>query len=388
MNEDRTHNFPRTTYAHFGKRGVANIAFFDATPVWSGGANRILFLAKELSRSGSKILIICLPGSKLSEESKKNELEVINIKPYSDIGLFSFFRVLSALKKYKIDIVDINSPKFYWIGVYAAKILGIKVILTRNVPYRKKGLKRFLNKIFLYSHCNTVISLSNRIKTELENDYKIKNVVLIYDGLFSEVKKITNDEILDIRKQYGIRENDIVFSMIGRIEENKGQIICVDAISDVCKIYKNIKLLIVGFGDANYTAKLKARIEEKKLDNIVILTGFVDNISKIFNVIDVLIQPSLYENIPITVLEACGLEKPVVGSNVGGIPEIIKNGINGYLFSAGDSRSLYESIIKLLKSNRKSMGKNGFEIVKEKFSKEKMLENYQKLLNDILKGMN
>lgn len=361
-----------------------NIAFFDATPVWSGGANRVLFLAKEFSRSRNKILIICLPRSKLSEESKKNGLEVVNIKPFSDIGLFSFFRVVGTLKKYKIDIVDINSPKFYWLGVYAAKILGIKVILTRNVPYRKKGIKKFFNRFFLYSQCNAIISISKKILTDLKEDYNLKNVILIYDGLFNEVKKITSDEILDIRKQYGIRENDVVFGVVGRIEENKGQIVCVDAISDVCKVYKNIKLLIVGSGDANYTAKLKVRIQEKKLDSAVILTGFVDDISKIFNVIDALIQPSIYEGLSVTILEAFSYKKPVIASNVGGIPEVIEDSTNGYLVISGDSISLAEGIMKLLKSDYKSMGERGFEIVTKKFSKEKIFESYQKLVNDIL----
>lgn len=361
-----------------------NIAFFDATPKWSGGANRVLFLAKGLKSSSHEPLIVCLPGSVLSERAKLLRINVVKIKPLSDLGLISFFRILHTLKKYRIDIIDINSPKFYWLALYAAKIIGTKVILTRNVPYRKRGIKKLLNGLFLYKQCDMVISLSDKVRAELENDFGIKNIRVIYDGLLNEPKPIVKNESLTIRQRFGFLPNDIVFATIGRIEENKGQIFAVKAFERVTQQNRNIKLLIVGSGDESYEKKIEKFIREKNLSSNIVVAGFVDDISDIYAAMDILLQPSLYDNIPLTILEAYSYKKPVIASRVGGIPEIVEDGVTGYLTEPSNPQDLAEKIIKMINSNYKSMGQKGFEIIRRKFSKENMFDNYRKILNELM----
>lgn len=363
---------------------MVNIAFFDATPKWSGGANRILFLAKELTKAGNNVLIICLPKSNLSEEAKKVALEVVNIKPVVDLGLISFFKILNLLKKYKIEVVDINSPKFYWIGLYAAKTLGIKVILTRNVPYRKKGIKKFFNRLFLYNQCDLVITLCEYVKKLLERDFRLRNVKVNYDGFWNELKKLSLEEILQIKKKYNINQDEFVLATIGRVEESKGVSIAIDAVSQVKTEMPNIKLLVVGTGNVQYIQKLKEIVRRKNIEDSITFTGFVENTYEIYNIIDVLLHPSYFDSVPICILEAFGYSKPVIASNTGGIPEIVEDGKNGYLFSTGNAKSLAERIGQLLISDYMSLGLKGKETINRKFSKENMVRNYTKLLKELL----
>ena len=333
---------------------------------------------------GDRVLVVCLPGGVLSEKAKELGARVFNINPWSDIGFISFFKVLFILRKHSIEIVDINSPKFYWIGVYAAKILGMKTMITRNVPYRKKSIKRLLNRFFLYSRCDAVISLSEKIKSELVSDYNIDNITVIYDGVLGNLKKYSENEVASFKNQMGFPEDTILLGIIGRLEENKGHIFAVESFAKLQVFHKNARLMIVGAGDADYTTRVMRKIKELGLEKVVSIKGFVEDISEIYAVIDILIQPSIYDNIPFSIIEAFSYKKPVVASNVGGIPEVVENGINGYLVASGNSDGLADKIMTLINSDYKSFGENGFNTVNKKFSKERMLNNYINLTERVL----
>ncbi len=342
-----------------------NIAFFDATPKWSGGANRIFLLAKNLKSLGVGVLIICLPGSKLFERAKNCNIQVVGIRPLTDFDPISFVKVIFILVKYKIDAVDINSPKFYWIVLLAAKLLGKKIIITRNVPYRKKGIKKLINKMFLYSLCDHVISLSEKVKQELVEDFGINNVEVIYDGVVTNEKWYSLEKINALRKKWGINTNDIVFAVIGRIEKNKGHIVAIKAINEVKKLYPNIRLLIVGnVEEKSYFLKLKNLVEKYNLQDVVKFLGFVENMSEVYNIIDILLHHSVFDNIPQVILEAMCYKKPVVASRVGGIPEIVIDGVNGYLFEPSSINDMVEKIKKVLNSEFVKFGVEGCKIVK------------------------
>jgi len=151
------------------------------------------------------------------------------------------------------------------------------------------------------------------------------------------------------------------------------------------KKYRDIKLLVLGEGkDKN---KLEVQIRDFNLEKNIFLLGRKENVSDHLNASDVFVMPSLWEGLPLALLEAmiCGL--PVVATNVGGVPEVITDGKNGFLVEPKNSLILAKKIEYLLNlepERRKKMGLEGKKIVEEKFSLEKMVKNYENLYEESL----
>jgi glycosyltransferase involved in cell wall biosynthesis len=147
----------------------------------------------------------------------------------------------------------------------------------------------------------------------------------------------------------------------------------------------DIKLLILGEGEDE--CKLKKQITDLNLKNNVFLLGKKENIFDYLNVSNVFVLSSLWEGLPLSLLEAMACGLPVVATNVGGIPEVVKDGLSGFLVEPKNPTILAKKIEYLLNldiESRKKMGAEGRKIVESKFSLEKMVNNYENLYQDFL----
>lgn len=360
------------------------VVFFDATPSWSGGANRILFLARELRKSGGRPFVVCLPGGRLGELADGEGIETFRIKPFFDIDPLALARLFFYLRKIKAAVIDLNSPGFYWLGLIAGKLSGAKIILTRNVPYRKTGFKKLINKYLLYRRCDRVLSLSVAVKKDLESDYGLTNTRLIYDGIFGGMEPPSREAALAARKTFGFGADDIVFGMVGRLEKNKGQHIAIEAFALMAGAVGRARLLVAGGGSETYAKYLRDIVRRKGLDGKVALAGYVGDVSSVYAAMDILVHPSFYDNIPISILEAFAAARPVIASRVGGIPEAVEDGVNGMLFAPGDAGELADKMVKMASSDYVSVGRAAARLVALKFSADKMKSRYVELLDEIL----
>lgn len=363
-----------------------SVVFFDATPAWSGGANRILFLAKSLSAEGFYPHIVCSRGGRLGELAERAGIDVFKINPVFDMDPVALCRIFFYLRRISAAVADINSPGFYWIGLAAAKLAGVKTVLTRNVPYRKQGLKRIVNKYLLYGRYDRVISLSAAVKKDLESDYGLSNVRLIYDGIFSAVSPPSPEESAAAKKTFGFAPDDIVFGLVGRLEKNKGQHVAMEAFAAVADACPRAKLLVAGAGDAGYAEYLSSLARKLNLAGRVSLAGYVEDVSLVYKAADILVHPSFYDNIPISIIEALSAGRPVIASRVGGIPEIIADGRNGTLFDAGSVGQLAEKMLNMAAADYAAIGRAASPAVAEKFSAGKMKAEYIELMDELTGG--
>jgi len=364
-----------------------NLAFFDATPHWSGGAKRLYLLCRELKNCNYNIHIICLPGSQIAIRAKKINISVHELKPITQFGLISLIRIILILKKEKIQLIDINSPKFYWLGLIAAKLIGIKIIITRNVPFRKKGIKKLINRL-LYNSVDLIITISNYIKDVMIADYgKNLNIEVIYDGI--DLKEFSGINIEKIRtqkrKEYKIF-NKTVLGIIGRLDRIKGHKVAIQSLYLLKQKKYDVCLLIVGTGPKKIKNELVKLITNLNLEQDVIFTDFYDNIIEILSAIDIVLTPSFEEGLGMNIIEALALNKPVIASNVGGIPEIIKNGVNGILVKPGDAYELANAVESLINSGYKNLTQNTYEIIKNNFNIETTVLKYKNIYQKYFKN--
>ena len=143
------------------------------------------------------------------------------------------------------------------------------------------------------------------------------------------------------------------------------------------------------FGGDGEVEKAKEYIKQNKLDNIAFYQGWVSGKNKIelLNRADAYVLPSYNEGLPVSILESMSYHLPIISTNVGGIPEIVKDGVNGFIIEPGNKKGLKEAIDHLLfnRKLREKMGVASADMVKDHLpdSVKKQLENlYLKLLND------
>ena len=178
-----------------------------------------------------------------------------------------------------------------------------------------------------------------------------------------------------------LRESNIsyepVITYVGWLSPLKGIDLLIKAFANIKEKYPEFKLEIIGEGLSQ--AELRDLVENKNIKDVD-FTGHLD-LNEVKNRLKrsiCLVLPSYSEGLPRVLLEAAALKKPLIGTEVGGIPEIIEDGENGFLFAPGSAEELTMALEKII-SNQKliqSMGQASYRIVKEKYSGEKFFENY------------
>lgn len=188
---------------------------------------------------------------------------------------------------------------------------------------------------------------------------------------FNPEKLVVKSNFIDEIELAPSEYNFILY--IGRLSSEKGIETLIEAFVSL-----GLPLKIAGSGEEIYVSKLKALAEKNKQIEFL---GYVQGDSKneLIKKCQLLIIPSLcYENFPVSILEAYSYGKPIIASNIGGIPFIVKDGETGYLFEPGNSESLKEAVIKILENDKFiELGINGYKYFSENFTEK---QNYEQLI--------
>ena len=161
----------------------------------------------------------------------------------------------------------------------------------------------------------------------------------IYSGIeMDRFHPVSAQEKARLKAKWGLHEQETVIGMVSKLWEGKGHALLIRAFREIIKEKPQARLVIVGEG--HLMEPLKALVHQMELSDAVIFTGFLEDVPQILAIFDVAVLPSYFEGMGRVLLEAMAMEKPVVGTLVGGIPDLIEQGVNGYLVSPGNEALL------------------------------------------------
>ena len=322
--------------------------------------------------------------------SDRRNIYNINKRDGNDITVP--FKIASIIKKNQIDIVHARGWPTYLEGLLAAKLMcwRVKFIYSYHgrtiddvqyIPKRRLKIQKYLS---FFADC--IMTLSNEMASEYASMIGInsENIKVIYNGVETDKFSGTNVELESLREELSIKKDDYVVGFVGRIDPVKDLQTLIDAIFIVKADINNIKLIIVG--DGSEMAKLQNYLIGNGMMNNVIFTGQRDDIGSCLSIMNIYVQPSLYEGMSNTIVEAMAGEKTVLATNVGGTPELINHEVDGILFSPGKPEKLAQHILDLYQNPDKahSLANKAYRKVIEKFSMFAMIENYEKLYTTLL----
>jgi len=364
-----------------------------------GGAQKqLLSLINKLDKTKFKLfLFTAQDGSLLSEALsitgltvKKSKWLERPINPIKD--LLALIEIWRFIKRNNIAVVHTHSSKAGILGRLAAGLAKVKVILhtvhgwsfndyqLRWIRLFFVWLERltagFTDRIIVVSNYDRQKGLDNCIGTQ--NQYTLIRYGIDY----------TEFSLKDqaIRKELGLNTNDLVVGMIACFKPQKSPQNFVKLAFLTKKVLPEVKFLLVGDGISR--KKIERLIRKFNLQKQVILTGWRRDIPRIMSAIDVFVLTSLWEGLPITVLEAMASNKPVVATHTGGIGEVIKEGNSGFLVSPGDTNKMSESLTVLLKDAnlRKQIGQSARESLDFNFALTNMIRKNEDLYEDLFKN--
>jgi len=380
---------------------MINILHIHTLPIISGSGLNTFLSMKGMDRNIYKVELACAPGGRLIDLVRENQMGVKTFKnlvqplhPVKDI--LAILDLIFFLRKKRYHIVHTHNSKAGFVGRLAAKITGIPVVIHTVHGFAfhdQESLWRqllFRNLEKFASHmCDKMIFISQplvdwalREKIVLRGD----KIAKIYSGIdLDRFRPVTEEEKNRVREKWNIRHDDAVIGIVSKLWEGKGHEILIRAFKEVKKDIKVARLIIVGEGPLY--SMLNDLVDRLGLSDSVLFTGFQMDVAEIISSFDVVVLPSYFEGMGRVLLEAMAMGKPVVASRVGGIPDLVKDSVNGFLITPGDVKELSDALKKLLnnKGLANIMGRDGRKGITDKFSTDVMVRSISDIYIECLK---
>lgn len=183
-----------------------------------------------------------------------------------------------------------------------------------------------------------------------------------------EITKVDLSKSEEVIKEFNIPRDKTILGFIGRLDEQKGIVPFIKEFAKHKEEFNDCRILLVGNGSQE--GEVKNLIKELELEELFILAGFQNDVYKFYPIIDVFFLPSLYEGLPMVLLEAIAFKKAIVSMDVGNISEVIKDGQTGILIESENREEFINSLINV-KGNEEvqnKLGVNAFYYIKENFN--------------------
>jgi glycosyltransferase involved in cell wall biosynthesis len=332
-------------------------------------------------------------------EGEKNSNEVLEVAKELGIKSHSIrmknpldFRALSQLKNMiddlKIDLLCTHGYKSAVLGALIGKLKNRPVIsfshgyTTENF---KVAIYEWLEKRAI-ERVNGVIAVSHAQKLKLDKyRVKYKKCWVVHNA--TTVTNLNSDDKSfrpEICKEFSIPEDKIIAVIAGRLSPEKAHNILLDAVHLLGDKLDNTVILICGDGQCR--TDLEQQAARLNIRDKCIFTGFRKDLDRFYNAMDFMILSSLTEGLPLVVLEAMAIAKPVISTSVGGVPEVIKDGVNGFLVKPGNAQELANGISRILDEfeNFEEIGNKAYSLIKKDFSFKIHAEKIQSIYDEVL----
>jgi sugar transferase (PEP-CTERM/EpsH1 system associated) len=356
-----------------------------------GGAEKVVLeLAKRLNKDKFSVIICCLTEEgPIFNEAKKENIRIFALGIRNKFCFLRAFKLFKLLKDEKIDILQSHLFHANLLGRILGRIAGVRILIsTEHIMGLESRPRIWLNKLTSFL-VDRYIAISFGVADFLSAEAGISplKITVVQNGIdLDKYAGVSLQDSDNLRASLGFGPADKVIGTVARLHKQKGHIFLLWAAKNVIRAAPDAKLLIVG--DGPLRSGLENMAVNLGIKNNVIFSGFRDDIAGIMRAIDLFVLPSLWEGLPLTILEAMAAKKPVIATKVGGVAEIVEDGITGVLVKPRDPNALAGAIIKLISDNqlREKMGDAGWRNFNEHFNAERMVRETEILYEMLIKA--
>ncbi|MCX7641364.1 MAG: glycosyltransferase, partial [Elusimicrobiales bacterium] len=304
-----------------------------------GGERQMLYLIEELNKLGYTNIVVCRKNYPLYLKCIEKNIKTLTLPYLFDWDIYSVLIFIKKIKKIKKNfnkiIIHSHTAHTASIAFLVKKIthLNIKTVVHRRVDFKLNGLLSTLK----YKNADAIISISNAIKSIMINSgIKPSKIYLVRSSLPDELIKKNS-----IKKSF--LDGNFIVGTLTTLVSHKDPLTLIEAAKIVIEKNRNIIFKVGGEGPLFKTCIKK--IYEYKLEKNFFLLGYVTNNFDFLKEINLFVMPSKEEGLGSAIIEAMTFGLPVVGTDAGGIKEIVKDGINGFIVPKQNPQKLAEAIL-------------------------------------------
>jgi glycosyltransferase involved in cell wall biosynthesis len=338
--------------------------------------------------------IACLPviseNSLLDTRLKEAQIQSNYLRVSNQyLPLIAAFKLARICRDSGITTIHIHWRKDFPLAVFAKIFCSkpLRLVYTRQMALTRE--KRDIYHKFLYRFVDCYLTITRNLEKEAKrylplNPEKIK---VLYYGVPSQ-KQVDNKSCNEYFDTVDLERGIFTVGLFGRIEHGKGQHLLIDAALQLLNNGVEVQVAILGhIMDQDYYEKIKQKVIDVGFYNKIHFAGFHPDPTSIMGCFDVIVLASKAETFGLVLPEAMRAGTTVVGTNAGGVPEIIQNGETGLLFSPGKADELAECLNKLINDPElhQRLAKSGKVFADENFSEEKHFASLDHYLFDSAK---
>jgi glycosyltransferase involved in cell wall biosynthesis len=347
-----------------------------------GGAQQVLYLLRGLEERGVQSTLVCPQGSALAEAAAPfADLYAMPMAGDLDVRIIGGMR--RCIRACRPDLVHLHSRIGADVmGGIACRLEGVPVVHSR----RQDNPEHRLAVALKYRLHDRVIAISQQIGN-----------VLLSEGLPRAKLRVVRSAVdwerfagpcrrTEVCASLGVSPGARLIGVVAQLIERKGHRFLIEALPPVVSEFPDVRVLFFGKGPAE--ADLRRRIASAGLADQVLLAGFRSDLPDILPCLELLVHPATMEGLGVSLLQAASAGVPLVASDAGGIPEAVRDGVNGLLVPPGDVAALGRAVSTLLRDPglTRRLGEGGRQLMRREFSVDAMVEGNLAVYRELLSG--
>ncbi|BAU50338.1 glycosyl transferase [Sulfurifustis variabilis] len=349
-----------------------------------GGPLQVYYLLRGLKTRGVRNILVCPEGSAIAQAAAE-VAEVRALPMRGDLDLGFMVRLRRLLRTEKPALLHLHSRRGSDVlGGIAGRLAQVRCVLTRRVDNPEPRMLVRLK----YDLYDRVITISEGIqKVLLGEGVPLAKLQTARDAVDTERFR-PGCRWPDWRQAFNLAPDSPVVGMAAQMIERKGHRYLLEAAPHVLTAIPSTRFLIFGRGPLE--SRLREEVTRRGLTEQIRFVGFREDLDRLLPCLDLLVHPATLEGLGVILLQAAACQLPIVAAAAGGIPEVVRDGVNGRLVAPGDARALAKAMLELLHDTgrRRRMGAAGRRIVEEEFSIDAMVEGNLRVYRGLLASTN
>jgi len=347
-----------------------------------GGAEiMLLYCAEELRRRGHRVVPV-LPSWKtgwLGQQFRDRGFEPVPFLVRRSLDPVHLYELVRDLRTHEIDVIHSHEFHMAVYGAAAARILGRRHVITMHGNQTMTAvLRRRLALRWAFRVSDATVAVSEDTRRHLIETISLppQRVITIPNGVPAPI-----GDPAPPTKEFGLSKGEVVLLAAGSLVTRKGHLVLLKALSQLRDQGCSVPWRLIIAGEGIERSNLEAFIAEKGMEGQVHLPGHRSDLSNLMAASHITVMPSLWEGLPLAMLEGMHAGTAIVASRISGIPEAIRDGEDGILTTAGDVDELAAALKRLLEDPAllSRLGAAARERAQSRFSLERMMDEYEQL---------
>jgi len=366
-----------------------SVLFLITGLAYGGAETQLVNLATSLKKRGWEVRVVSmLPPQAFTEELKEAGIPLSTLNMRRGVAdPRAVFGLVKMLREWRPQILTSFMFHANLLGRIAGRLAGVPIVVSsiRNENFggpRRDRMLRMTDWMGQISTTNSNLAADKLVKRGVVPRERIH---VIPNGLVLDKFTVKNSSRTEFRQQLGITERDFLWLAVGRLEEQKDYSNLLQAFKIIIQDGHEAQLRVAGQGPL--LENLQRQSINLGISGRVVFLGLRRDIPLLLDAADGFVLSSAWEGLPNVVMEAMAAAKPVVATSVGGVPELVQEGVNGYIVPPGDSEALAVAMVKMMalpEADRWAMGRAGRAHIEANYSLERVVDQWEELYRQLL----